>query len=88
MKTPNQPLPEPDGLPGGSLPTATPQVFPSAIRNRPWLLRARAAITRFAGAALVFACASHFSNAQTYTVSDVSAPGANPSFATGVNAGG
>lgn len=32
--------------------------------------------------------AARFAAAQTYTVTEVSAPGANPSFATGVNAGG
>ena len=37
---------------------------------------------------LLLLSAARFAAAQTYTVSDVSAPGANPSFATGVNATG
>ena len=45
--------------------------------------------TRALGLAfLLLLSTARFATAQTYTVSDVSAPGANPSFATGVNATG
>ena len=47
-----------------------------------------AVFTRALVAVLGVVGAARFAAAQTYTVSDVSAPGANPSFATGMNAGG
>ena len=47
-----------------------------------------AVFARAAAAVLGLAGAAHFAAAQTYTITDVSAPGVSPSFATGVNASG
>ncbi len=49
----------------------------------------RQLLSRAAGVALVLTlAAAHFAAAQTYTITDVSLPATDASFATGVNAGG